>query len=955
MIKRLREFLKIPLFDPEEKIRLGKLVYTILWFAMIVTAVAVTITLITSPNKSLAGVGVSVVIFLLYVVCLILLHRGYTYLSATLLVFILGGILTAANLVFGGINEIVLSGYIIVIVTASMLVNWFAGIVVSVLSILSYAAFLFLRNQGLLPEPLIQASPLTVLIAGTAVYMLVIFLVYISNRNLREALQRARRNEEELKASRAAHEAYTTDLERRVVQLQVASDVARDAASLQEVGPLLDRAVDLVRERFGFYHAGIFMVDIRHEYAVLKSATGEAGKQMVANGHKLKIGEVGIVGYVTKTGQPRIALDVGSDAVYFRNPLLPETRSEMALPLKTGGLVIGALDVQSKQPGAFDEGDVNILQTMADQLAVAIANARLFEATRRQLEEMAALRAVAATSSEATSEDELIERATQLVAEVFYPDNFGLVMLDEGQQTLYPHHSYRIKQSLKPASFPVGQGIIGRVASTGKALRLEDVSQESGYVQIDPLTRSELCVPVKIGDQVIGVINAESSRTGAFSENDERLLVTFAGQLAIAFQKVRLFDAERRRVAELEALRQASLRLSSNLDLQTLLEIILDRAIQLVTADTAHLFLYEEQELIFGAAFWAPGHTNEMHQTPRPHGLTNSVARSGQRMVINDVRNHPIFADSPWDGAVCSLPLRRGDQVLGVMNLAYHGGPHNYDENELRVLDLLADQAAIALHNANLYNQARERAIELAAALAQREELDRMKDEFIQNVSHELRTPLAITRGYVELLDSGELGELSKTQVEAVNICKRRVNMLIKLVDDLVVILEAEAREAVREAINLKELVLGASADFQDAADRANLTLDANIPQESIYVLGNYSHLNRLLDNLVGNAIKFTPPDGNVTINLRAEQDEARIEVIDTGIGISPDKIEHLFERFYQIDGSTKRRYGGMGLGLSLVKEIAEAHGGKVSVQSEVGRGSSFTVILPIQKSSELE
>jgi len=179
--------------------------------------------------------------------------------------------------------------------------------------------------------------------------------------------------------------------------------------------------------------------------------------------------------------------------------------------------------------------------------------------------------------------------------------------------------------------------------------------------------------------------------------------------------------------------------------------------------------------------------------------------------------------------------------------------------------------------------------------------------------------------------------------------------MLIKLVDDLVVILEAEAREAVREAINLKELVLGASADFQDAADRANLTLDANIPQESIYVLGNYSHLNRLLDNLVGNAIKFTPPDGNVTINLRAEQDEARIEVIDTGIGISPDKIEHLFERFYQIDGSTKRRYGGMGLGLSLVKEIAEAHGGKVSVQSEVGRGSSFTVILPIQKSSELE
>jgi signal transduction histidine kinase len=186
-----------------------------------------------------------------------------------------------------------------------------------------------------------------------------------------------------------------------------------------------------------------------------------------------------------------------------------------------------------------------------------------------------------------------------------------------------------------------------------------------------------------------------------------------------------------------------------------------------------------------------------------------------------------LFADSPWNGAVVGLPLRRGDQVLGVMNLAYHVGPHNYDENELRVLDLLADQAAIALHNANLYNEARERAQELAAALAQREELDRLKDEFIQNVSHELRTPLAITRGYVELLDSGELGELSKNQFDAVNICKRRVNMLIKLVDDLVTILEAEASQAAREEINLTELVLGAAADFQDAADRAGLTLGA--------------------------------------------------------------------------------------------------------------------------------
>ncbi|HIE37864.1 MAG TPA: GAF domain-containing protein, partial [Anaerolineae bacterium] len=135
---------------------------------------------------------------------------------------------------------------------------------------------------------------------------------------------------------------------------------------------LLDRAVNLIRERFGFYHAGIFLLDERGEYAVLRAATSEAGRRMLERGHKLKVGEVGIVGYVTSTGQPRIVLDVDTDAIHFKNPLLPETRSELALPLRVGDRIIGALDVQSVQEAAFDEEDVAILQTMADQLAVAI-------------------------------------------------------------------------------------------------------------------------------------------------------------------------------------------------------------------------------------------------------------------------------------------------------------------------------------------------------------------------------------------------------------------------------------------------------------------------------------------------------------------------------------------------------------------------------------------------------
>lgn len=204
--------------------------------------------------------------------------------------------------------------------------------------------------------------------------------VGIQQAHLREQIQQHTVELEQQVAAR------TADLTRRQVQLQVAAEVARDASAGRDLQGLMERAVDLVRERFGFYHAGIFLIDERREYAVLKAATSREGREMLAAGHKLKVGAEGIVGYVTGTGQPRIALDTGVDAVYFSNPFLPRTRSEMALPLRIGEHIIGALDVQSTEENAFDDDDSGIVQVLADQLAVAIERTRLFEQTQATLE-----------------------------------------------------------------------------------------------------------------------------------------------------------------------------------------------------------------------------------------------------------------------------------------------------------------------------------------------------------------------------------------------------------------------------------------------------------------------------------------------------------------------------------------------------------------------------------------
>ncbi|MFQ5616806.1 MAG: GAF domain-containing protein, partial [Anaerolineales bacterium] len=194
----------------------------------------------------------------------------------------------------------------------------------------------------------------------------------------------------------------THDLEHRAIQLQAAAEVGSAVVSIRDLDELLTQVTHLISDRFGYYHAGIFLIDKHSKYAVLQAANSPGGQRMLARGHRLKTGEVGIVGHVTKTMEPRIALDVGRDATYFDNPDLPETRSEMALPLISGGEILGVLDVQSTERAAFTQEDVSILQVMADQIAVAIENANLFTENQAALE--TARRAYSELSGEAWEE-----------------------------------------------------------------------------------------------------------------------------------------------------------------------------------------------------------------------------------------------------------------------------------------------------------------------------------------------------------------------------------------------------------------------------------------------------------------------------------------------------------------------------------------------------------------------
>jgi len=313
----------------------------------------------------------------------------------------------------------------------------------------------------------------------------------------------------------------TRDLQRRAVQMQAAVEVGRAATSLRDMESLMSRTTQLITERFGYYHTGIFLLDQLNEYAILYAASSEGGQKMLQRSHRLKVGETGIVGFVTQTGKARIALDVGKDAVFFNNPDLPETRSEMALPLIVSGRILGALDVQSTEQEAFSDDDISTLQIVADQLAIAIQNARLLGETQEALD--AARIAYGDISREAW---EKIIKSQSRVS--FVATSPGNVQLNTNASSV----------------------------DLIKAMETGDVITSS-----DGLT---IGVPIKIRGKAIGALRLKKPDTSSsWTQDETALAISLSEQLSGALEGARLYKESQQRAARESLVSDISARISA--------------------------------------------------------------------------------------------------------------------------------------------------------------------------------------------------------------------------------------------------------------------------------------------------------------------------------------------------------------------------------------------------------
>jgi PAS domain S-box-containing protein len=404
-----------------------------------------------------------------------------------------------------------------------------------------------------------------------------------------------------------------------------------------------------------------------------------------------------------------------------------------------------------------------------------------------------------------------------------------------------------------------------------------------------------------------------------------------------------------RRLAQTQTLREVMLAAASTLDFDQVLERTCQILPAMMKVEFLRFALIDDQErgLRIHPARIGYAPSPEQAFLPLDNGLLSQVCRTGEAVLIRDVREEPDYTGlDPELRAALAVPVHVGGKVFGVLNLESRL-PNAFEEEDLTFYTAIAGQLGIALENARLYQEVSRHAEESEAALIRMQELDRLKTEFMQNVSHELRTPVSLVLGYTEWLADDELGELPTEQREMMRIVQRQVHILHDLVEDISLTWLSEIHPLAHKPVALDAMLNTVLDDYRPQARQAGLRLHGRIARDLPTIQGVPGYLRRVWVNLLTNAIKFTPAGGRINLHLLRQGNWLVVKVSDTGIGIPPGEHERIFDRFYQVDGSIRRKYGGTGLGLALVKQIVEAHGGTVNVESHVGKGSTFTVTLP--------
>jgi len=402
------------------------------------------------------------------------------------------------------------------------------------------------------------------------------------------------------------------------------------------------------------------------------------------------------------------------------------------------------------------------------------------------------------------------------------------------------------------------------------------------------------------------------------------------------------------RIQCLERILEISRELTSMVALEPLLHKIVDVAADVTGSAAASILLLDTRsgELRFRAESGDPSGLLDI-PVPVDDSIAGAVLLSGETRVLSDAPADPRHYNAVGQQigrqthSLLAVPLQIKERRIGVLETINKEGEDAFGPEDIEILTALAAQAAVAIENARLVGA-------LQDAYEQLGKLDHLKSDFIAIASHELRTPLSLILLYAAVLQE-QLDEQAGQQLEAVLRAATHLKDIIGTMLNLR-FLETGQMDVAFDYLDLRSVVREACKDNETIAETNGLSLQADLPDEGVPIQADKEKMRVVLDNLISNALKFTPAGGGVRVALCSKDDEVEITVSDTGIGIPSEELERIFDRFYQVEDHMTRRHGGMGLGLSIVKGLVELHSGRVWAESIPGQGSRFVVVLPAQQ-----
>jgi GAF domain-containing protein/anti-sigma regulatory factor (Ser/Thr protein kinase) len=643
-------------------------------------------------------------------------------------------------------------------------------------------------------------------------------------------------------------------------------------------------------------------------------------------------------------------------------------RTYLCVPLLQQGELIGGLFARRMEVHPFTSTQIKLLETFAAQAVIAIENVRLFQELKESLEQQTATSEVLKVISRSTFDlqpvlETLTENAVRLCgAEMGSIYRFDGERLNHALSYNAPPElvAFLDRNPITPARYSVA----ARAALERRTIHVPDVLADPdftfGAAQLETV-RTVLGVPMIRGDNLLGVFTIRNSKVQPFTDKQIELVTTFADQAVIAIENVRLFQELQARtrelarsVEELRALGEVGQAVSSTLDLQTVLATIVRHAVQLSRTDGGVVYEYDEaaEEFHLRASHLMEAEVVEaLRATPvRPgQGATGRAATMRAPVQLPDILNEqeytgskvrPLFTRLGYR-SVLAVPLLREGRIMGALTV-WRKQAGSFSPEVVQLLQTFATQSALAIQNARLFREIEDKSKQIEAA-------NRHKSEFLANMSHELRTPLNAIIGFSEVLGERMFGELNEKQAEYTDDILSSGRHLLSLINEILDLSKVEAGRMELElaTFDLPLAIDNARTFVRERAVKHGINLDVTVDERLGDFVGDERKIKQILLNLLSNAVKFTPEGGRIGINARQADGSVEISVSDTGIGIAPEDQAKIFEEFRQVGGDYAHKKEGTGLGLTLAKKFVELHGGKIWVESEVGKGSTFTFTLP--------